>query len=93
MCIDGIKYNPDMIVSVDACSGLPDFRQIFKILVINNDVLFLCKDLACWYIEHLHSHVLSLSVTKPSDLNDPFPLPANTLRGRNYATLKHYILC
>ncbi|XP_042630364.1 uncharacterized protein LOC109063425 isoform X1 [Cyprinus carpio] len=96
--IDGIKYNPDMIVSVGTCSGLPDFRQIFKILVINNDVLFLCKDLTCWYIEHLRSfelcsHVLSLSVTKPSDLNDPFPLPAYKLRGRTYVTLKHYILC
>ncbi len=96
--IDGIKYNPDMIVSVGTCSGLPDFRQIFKILVTNNDVLFLYKDMTCWYIEHLrsfelHSHVLSLSVTKPSDLNDPFPLPAYTLRDRTYATLKHYILC
>lgn len=79
--IDGIQYSPDMVVSVGTCSALPDFRQIFKILVINSDVLFVCKDLTCWYIEHLRafelcSHVLSLSVTKPSDLNDPFPLPA-----------------
>lgn len=96
--IDGIKYNPDMVVSVGTCSCLPDFRQIFKILVINSDVLFVCKDLTCWYIEHLRSfelcsHVLSLSITKPSDLNDPFPLPAYTLRGRTYVTLKHYIIC
>lgn len=96
--IDGIKYNPDMVVSVGTCSGLPDFRQIFKILVINSDVLFVCKELTCWYIEHLRSfelcsHVLSLSITKPSDLNDPFPLPAYTLRGRTYVTLKHYIIC
>jgi len=96
--IDGIKYNPDMVVSVGNCSGLPDFKQIFKILVIKSDVLFVCKDLTCWYIEHLRSfelcsHVLSLSITKPSDLNDPFPLPAYTIRGRTYVTLKHYITC
>lgn len=73
--IDGIQYNPDMVVSVGTCSGLPDFRQIFKILVINSDVLFVCRDVTCWYIEHLRafelcSHVRSLSVTKRSDLND-----------------------
>lgn len=32
--VDGIKYSLDMIVSVGACSFLPDFRQIHNILII-----------------------------------------------------------
>lgn len=96
--IDSIKYSPDMIVSVGACSCLPDFRQIHKILVINSDVLFVCKHLTSWYNEHLRSyelcsHVSSLSVNMLSDLNDPFPLAAYRIRGRTFVTLRHYILC
>ena len=30
VCIDGIKYSADMVISVGSCSGLPDFRQIAK---------------------------------------------------------------
>ncbi|KAI2646975.1 Translation initiation factor IF-2 [Labeo rohita] len=35
VCVDGIKYAPHMIVSVGSCAGLPDFRQITKLVVIN----------------------------------------------------------
>lgn len=95
--IDGIKYTADMVISVGSCSGLPDFRQISKIVVINNEIVFICKLLASWYDEHLRayelSHLSTFSVTQLSDLNDVFPLSLYRIRGRQYITLKRYILC
>lgn len=98
VCIDGIKYCPDVVVSVGSCSGLPDFRQIVKIVVINTDVLFVCKEQTAWYTEHLRSYELSshvplMSVIKLSDLNDLFPLPTYKIQGRIFVTIKHFILC
>lgn len=93
--VDGIKYCLDMIVSVGACSCIPEFRQIYNILVINSDILFLCKHMRSWYNEHLSSYavVSSMSVNMLSDLNDPFPLAACRIRGRTFVTLRHNILC
>lgn len=96
--VDGIKYSPDIIVSVGACSCLPEFRQIHNILVINSDALLLCKHMTSWYNEHLRSyglcsHVSPMSVNMLSDLNDPFPLTAYRIRGKTIVTLRHYILC
>ena len=50
VCIDGIKYSADMVISVGSCSGLPDFRQIAKIVVINIDMIFVCRLMTSWYI-------------------------------------------
>jgi hypothetical protein len=95
--INGIKYCPDMVVSVGSCSGLPEFMRIERILTINTDVMFLCKPQTAWYTEHLRSYELcslhSLQVVLPSELNDPFPLAAYNVRGRCYVTLKYYICC
>lgn len=76
-----------MIVSIGAFSCLPDFKQIQKIIVINSDVLFVCKNLTSWYNEHLRSyelcgHVTVLSIDMLSDFNDPFPLAAYRIRGK-----------
>lgn len=63
VCIDGIKYSADMVISVGTCAGLPDFRQIVKIVVINTDIAFVCRLMTSWYDEHLrvydlcHSHL------------------------------------
>ncbi len=98
VCIDGIKYSPDMVLSAGASSCLPDFRQIVKIVIINTDILFVCKKQTSWYIEHLRSyelcsHVPDMTVTKLSDLNDIFPLASYKIRGRTFVTAKHFILC
>lgn len=82
VCVDGIKYAPDMIVSVGSCSGLPDFRQITKLVVINTQVVFVCRQMTLWYNEHLRSyelccsHLSPQSVTELSELNNVFPLSA-----------------
>lgn len=48
-CVHGIKYSADMVVSVGSCSGLPDFRQITKIVVINTEILFVCRLKTAYY--------------------------------------------
>lgn len=98
-CVHGVKYCEDMIVSVGSCSGLPEFRQITHIVVINTEIMLVCRILSSWYIEHLRSYELCfggagcLTVTHLSELNDVFPLSAYRVKGNVYVTLKRYILC
>lgn len=79
--IDGIRYYADMMISVGSCSGLPKFKQLKKIVAINSEILFVCKEMTAWYHDHLRSYELcdstnpSLSVVQLNELNDIFPLP------------------
>ena len=88
-----------MIISVGSCSGLPEFRKITHIVVINTEILFVSRLLTAWYVEHLRAYELclsgagSLTVTQLSELNDVFPLSSYRLKGNVYVTLKRYILC
>lgn len=96
--IDGINYASDMVVSVGSRGGLPMFRQIKKVLVLNMDILFLCKPMSAWYHEHLRAYELTqccsdLVATQLSELNDVFPLSAYQVRGALFISLKRYILC
>jgi len=67
-----------LIWSVGSCSGLLDFRQIAKIVVINIDIIFDCRLMTWWYIEHLRayelcsSHLSTFSATQLSELNYVF---------------------
>lgn len=85
--IHGVKYSADMILSVGSCSGLPEFRQITHIVVINTEIVFVCRLLSSWYVEHLHAFELcfsgggSLAVTNLSELNDVFPLSSYRVKG------------
>lgn len=88
-----------MIISVGSCSGLPEFRKITHIVVINTEILFVCRLLTVWYVEHLCSYELrpsgagSLTLTQLSELNDIFPLASYRVKGNIYVTLKRYISC
>ncbi|KAL3986654.1 KRAB domain-containing zinc finger protein [Sarotherodon galilaeus] len=98
-CVHGIKYSADMVISVGSCSGLPDFRQITKIVVINTEILFVCRLMTSRYHEHFRAyelcgnHLSTVSVTELCELNDPFPLSLYKVKGRPLITLKRYILC
>lgn len=96
--IDGMNYAADMVVSVGSCGGLPEFRQIKQVLVINADIVFLCKSMIAWYHEHLRAYELTQSSTglvasQLTEFNDVFPLLAYQVRGTLFVSLKHYILC
>lgn len=99
VCINGIKYSADMVISVGSCAGLPDFRQIAKIVDINTEIAFVCRLMTSWYDEHLrvydlcHSHLSTFSVTQLSELNDVFPLSLYEVHGKQFVTLQRYILC
>ena len=56
--VDGIRYSPDMILSVGSCSGLPNFKQIKQIVAINTEILLVCNTMTAWYHEHFRSFVL-----------------------------------
>ena len=58
VCVDGIKYHPNMILSAGSCSGLPEFAQIEKIIAADAAILFVCHKMTAWYCEHLRSYQL-----------------------------------
>ncbi len=97
--VHGVKYSSTMILSVGHCSGLPEFRQTIHIVIVNTEILLVCKLLTSWYIEHLRGYELcfsgggSLTVTQLSELNDLIPLSSYRVKGNVYVTLKHFILC
>ncbi|CAL9696622.1 unnamed protein product [Knipowitschia caucasica] len=88
-----------MIISVGKCCGLPKFRKITHIVVIETRILFVCTLFTSEYVEHLRSYELwqtetdPLAVTQPSELNDVFPLSAYKVQGCVFVTPKRYILC
>lgn len=84
--IDGMNYAAVMVVSVGSCGGLTEFRQINQVLVINADIVFLCKPMIAWYHEHFRAYELTKSSTglvasQLTELNDVYPLSAYRVRG------------
>lgn len=56
--IDGTNYEVGMLVSVGQQGGLPQFSYIEQILLVNNNVIFLCQEHKSYYIEHLSLYEL-----------------------------------
>ncbi|KAF7641019.1 hypothetical protein LDENG_00299320, partial [Lucifuga dentata] len=93
--IDGTDYDVGMFVSVGQEGGLPQFSKIEQILLVNNNVVFLCREHKSWYIEHLRCYELvpgNLAVHTISELNDNPPISAYNLEGRLLLTPKRFIL-
>lgn len=71
---DGFEYRADMAICAGSCSGLPEFMQISQIVAVNSGILFVCKTMTEWYIEHVQlydlcsSRVTSLCVIQISEL-------------------------
>ena len=99
VCVDGIKYHPNMILSAGSCSGLPEFAQIEKIIAADAAILFVCHKMTAWYCEHLRSYqlhcddVTSMYVVNMSELNDVLPLSAYRVQGELMVTLRRFVIC
>lgn len=93
--VDGTDYGVGMFVSVGQEVGLPQFSKIEQILLVNNDVTFICQEHKSHYIEHLRSYELSpgnLTVHSILELNDSSPLFAYNVEGKLLLTPKRFIL-
>ena len=99
ICIDGIEYNVDSVLSAGSCSGLPEFKQITQIIAVNTNVLFICQVMTAWYSEQLRSYELCIPdsptfcILQLTDLNDPFPLSPYNVQGKLMVTVRHFIHC
>lgn len=96
VCLDGIKYNPGMILCTGSCSGLPEYAQIEKIVVANTEILFVCHKMTAYDLRSyqlLCSDVTSMCVVRVSELNDVFPLSAYKVQGELMVTLRRYVIC
>lgn len=98
VCVDSVKYSADMVVSVGSCSGFPDFRMITKIVVINTNIVFVCRLMTAWYNEHLRAyelcgdHISTFLVTHLGEKRHSVPLSVYSIRGRQLVTLKKVYL-
>lgn len=77
--VDGVQYAPGMVVSVGSCAGLPEFKQIKQMVIINTEIVFICKPMIAWYDEYLRAFELTpgsigLTAVQLSEFNDVFPL-------------------
>ncbi len=96
--IYGTKYSEGMFLSVGQTSGLPDFGEIVKMIIVNNKVSFILKPFKSWYIEHLRSYELTsnctseLQVVEPKELNGYHPLYPYIRAGKLYITPKTFLL-
>lgn len=93
--IDGTDSGIGMFVSVGLDGGLPQFCKIEQILLVNNNVVFLCREHKSSYIEHLRSYELSpgnLTVHTISELKDTSTLSAYNTEGILLLTPKRFIL-
>lgn len=93
--IDGTQYGVGMFVSVGQEGGLPQFSQVENILLVNNNVTFLCNDHTSFYIEHLRSFELlpgNIAVHSIMELNDSVPLNAYSVHGKLLLTPKRFVL-
>ncbi len=96
--IYGTKYLEGMFLSLGQTSGLPDFGEIVKIIIVNNKVSFILKPFKSWYMEHLRSYELTsnctseLQVVEPKELNGYQPLYPYIRAGKLYITPKTFLL-
>lgn len=94
--VDGTDYLKGMFVSAGKHGGLPTFSRIENILLVNDNVAFVCRNHESWYCEHLRSfEVISLdtvSVFDVSQLNDKVSLNGYIIGGRLMLKAKRFIL-
>lgn len=67
-------------------------------VIINTEIVFICKPMIAWYDEHLRAFELTpgsidLTAVQMPEFNDVFPLSAYNLRGKLFVSLKRYIFC
>ncbi|TKS90290.1 hypothetical protein D9C73_024421 [Collichthys lucidus] len=89
--VDETDYGVEMFVTVGQEGGLPQFSEIEQILLVDNQIVFLCKRHTSYYIEHLRSYELSpgnLTVHLLKELNDTLPLSAYRADGKLLLTPK-----
>lgn len=94
---NGLNYRNGMILINRSVSGLPDFCEIFQMVIIEKRLIFIVKRLIGWYIEHYRAYKLETSPRKevelvePQELQDIYPLADYTIKGMRLVTLKRYI--
>lgn len=94
----GTQYTEGMILSAWQLSGLPEFHKIVIILVNAEEVMFICKRLSSWYIEHFRSyelvegHCAETVVLDPDVLTDYHPLSAYKVGGKLTVTTRTFLL-
>lgn len=93
----GLNFTSGMILVHGTTSGLPDFREIVQICIVQNTLCFIMRRLGGWYREHFRAFELSASPTREmffvehEDLADDYPLADYMVGPLRLVTLKRQV--
>lgn len=94
---NGLNYRIGMVLSHGSLAGLPEFCEIVHMIVEQETLLFIVKNLDTWYLEHYRAYDLVTSTTRVlklvglHELTDHYPLNYYMIGGRRLISLKRYI--
>ena len=93
----GIQYRTAMIIVHGSVGGLQKFIEILQMSILQNTLIFICKEIASWYREHYRAFEIQSSsateivLAELSELIDDYPLIDYNCGSRQMVTLKRYI--
>lgn len=77
--------------------GLPEFCKIIQMMILQDNLIFIVKQLCGWYFEHYRAYDLKtvpgkeVELVAPHKLHDAYPLSDYIIGGVHLVTLKRYI--
>lgn len=86
-----------MVLTLGSLAGLPEFCEIVHMIVEQETLFFIVKNLDAWYLEHYRAYDLVTSTTTVlnlvglDELTDHYPLNYYMVDGRRLISLKRYI--
>lgn len=93
--VNGTNYRPGMIVVYGSSAGLPEFAEVVQMVVVEENLSFIVKEMGAWYREHFRGFELfptsHISLVDLGALVDQYPLADYRIGGRRMVILKRFI--
>ncbi|XP_028332484.1 uncharacterized protein LOC114481687 [Gouania willdenowi] len=93
--VNGVNYREGMIVVHGSIGGLPEFAEVIQMIVVDNRLSFIVKELSAWYREHFRAFELcptsQVCLVQLGALVDQYPLADYRIGGQRMVTLKRFI--
>lgn len=90
-----ISWN--IIFSNISLGGLPEFSEIIQMVILQDKLICIVKNLSGWYMGHYGAHDRKTSPSKevklvePQELHDTYAVAGYKFRGMLLITLKRYV--
>ncbi|KAK7886000.1 hypothetical protein WMY93_025621 [Mugilogobius chulae] len=77
---NGFNYRIGMVVAHGSLAGLPEFCEIINMVILQDTLFFILKNLEAWYLEHYRAYCVvfsksaALKLVGMHELSDQYPL-------------------